>query len=309
MPPLPGAGASRAAAQIAALAAVALLAECLRRRLRAGAAGAVTALHRFAVKGLDRDRLPACQLVRGGCLPSDRRWGLLRTEALGEFDPGAPKWIHKDRFFAACSAGGPLARLATAYDDATETLSVWDRQTRALLLSAALCEEAGRAQAEQFFSARLGENGQPAGLKLVSAADGAHHFGNTQKGVKESGDVRVLHLANLATVKALSAAAQVTLDPLIFRANVLFDGVAPWEEFHWVGRTIAMGKEVRLRVISRTIRCAATCVDGASGGQGPDVPALLQQHFPEHGPYLGVYAQVLRGGRVELGDSIGRVLW
>ena len=35
-----------------------------------------------------------------------------------------------------------------------------------------------------------------------------------------------------------------------------------------------------------------------------EMPSLLQQHFPEHGPYLGVYARVVRGGQVEVGSQV-----
>ena len=42
--------------------------------------------------------------------------------------------------------------------------------------------------------------------------------------------------------------------------------------------------------------------DGVSDGT-IDVPAALIEHFPEHGPYLGVYAQVRGEGDVSVGDA------
>ena len=30
----------------------------------------------------------------------------------------------------------------------------------------------------------------------------------------------------------------------------------------------------------------------------------LQKHFPQHGPYLGVYAQVVGAGAVRVGDQV-----
>ena len=78
---------------------------------------------------------------------------------------------------------------------------------------------------------------------------------------------------------------------------MIVDGVEPWEEFKWVGNTIKLG-DVTLRVLSRTVRC-----DGVSG-TGLDVPKLLQKHFPEHGPYLGIYAQVVEGGMMRIGDGV-----
>ena len=44
------------------------------------------------------------------------------------------------------------------------------------------------------------------------------------------------------------------------------------------------------------------------GALALDLPRLLTEHFPEHGPYLGVYAQVVAAGRVSLGDVVTDVL-
>merc|ERR1712129_684075 len=46
----------------------------------------VTDLHRFAVKGLERDTMETCTLKEGDCFPADRMWALMRTDKLGEFD-------------------------------------------------------------------------------------------------------------------------------------------------------------------------------------------------------------------------------
>jgi MOSC domain-containing protein YiiM len=34
------------------------------------------------------------------------------------------------------------------------------------------------------------------------------------------------------------------------------------------------------------------------------VPELLRKHFPEHGPYLGIYAQVVKAGTIRCGDEL-----
>jgi MOSC domain-containing protein YiiM len=34
-----------------------------------------------------------------------------------------------------------------------------------------------------------------------------------------------------------------------------------------------------------------------------DIPELLIKHFPEHGPYLGVYAVVDAPGKLSTGDT------
>ncbi len=114
---------------------------------------------------------------------------------------------------------------------------------------------------------------------------------------------------NANTVRALSAASGVELHPERFRANVLLDGALPaWAEFGWVGGTVSLGGAT-LRVIKRTVRCEGVNVDArhGSGAADVDVPGLLARHFPEHGPFLGVYAQVEAGGHVRVGDRVAAI--
>ena len=99
----------------------------------------------------------------------------------------------------------------------------------------------------------------------------------------------------------------MALHPDRFRPNLIVGGALPaWEEFSWVGREVRLG-EATLRVISRTVRCEGVNADARRGSGEKadlDIPGLLSTHFPEHGPYLGVYAQVVEGGRVRLGDAV-----
>lgn len=274
----------------------------------------VTDLHRFAVKGLERDTMETCTLKEGDCFPADRMWALMRTDKLGEFDAKAPRWVDKMKFHAACSAGPSLARLQTEYDDLSTRLTVRSKQSGALLLEAVLDECQEREKAERFFEAHLHEcsdtdstevSMRGGGVRIVRAvASSTHQFGNTTSGVKANGDVRTIHLINRETVQSLSHAAGVFVDPLRFRANILFDKLPPWEEFQWVGLQIAIGTEVKLQVIKRTVRCAGTCTDPATAENNLDVPELLRKHFPEHGPYLGIYAQVVKAGTIRCGDEL-----
>ena len=97
----------------------------------------------------------------------------------------------------------------------------------------------------------------------------------------------------------MSVACGVDLDAERFRANIIIDGVQAWGEFGWVGKNVNLGG-VTFKVLSRTVRCAGVSDDE----MGIDVPKLLADNFPEYGPYLGVYAQVVGGGTVKLGDAV-----
>eukprot|EP00986_Skeletonema_menzelii_P001432 scaffold379_cov145-Skeletonema_menzelii.AAC.3 len=168
-----------------------------------------------------------------------------------------------------------------------------------------------------------------------------HQFGNTSSGVKNNnGDTRTIHIVNSNTVKQFSNVIQheleqqynegvggrdngfdsIQLNPTRFRPNVVVDGLEPWLEFDLIGKTIEVvphqdndGEEdqskptpLRFRITARTVRCAGIGVDPLQPELGIlDVPKLLTKHFPQHGPYLGVYAVVdgSSGGNICVGDT------
>ena len=270
------------------------------------AAAVVTALHRFAVKGLERDALDQVALETGGSFPYDRRWALHFAGGAGAkgFSPATPEWLHKSAFLCAFTATELMASFESRFDDATRMLTVSRRSGGgAPPLSARLDEVEGRAQVDAFFS-----NASGRAVHVVSSGASptkAHQFGNTNSGVSAGdGSTRTIHIVNANTVRALAAAAGVPLHPERFRANVILDGALPaWSEFGWVGHQIQLGSAT-LRVIKRTVRCEGVNADArhGSGAADVDVPGLLAKHFPEHGPYLGVYAQVVGAGTVRVGD-------
>lgn len=268
----------------------------------------VTALHRFAVKGLERDSLHHVDLATGGAFPFDRRWALMLEDAADRFSSAAPQWLHKANFLCAFSANELMARFVTRFDDASRTFTLARRANAGEpLLSADLDDPNGRRQVAAFFSNVSGR-----AVRVVSGAEAssvAHHhqFGNTGSGVKKGdGSTRTIHIVNSNTVRAVSAAAGIPLHADRFRANVILDGALPaWKEFEWVGRTVQLGGAT-LRILSQTVRCEGVDVDARHGTGKPDLslPMLLQEHFPQHGPYLGVYAQVVGAGAVRVGDQL-----
>ena len=74
-----------------------------------------------------------------------------------------------------------------------------------------------------------------------------------------------------------------------------------------MGQRLLVG-DVEFEVQKRTVRCDATRICPRAGrSDGVDPVALLKQYFPQHGPYLGIYARVVRGGRIAAGDTVFHV--
>ncbi len=90
-----------------------------------------------------------------------------------------------------------------------------------------------------------------------------------------------------------------------FRPNFLLDGCSPHEEDSWLGGTVAIGPDVRLRMVAPDPRCAITTINPDTGQRDFDTPRFLLAYRPSaRAPYFGVYAAVENPGTVSVGDII-----
>lgn len=112
---------------------------------------------------------------------------------------------------------------------------------------------------------------------------------------------KFVSLLNLASIRDLERVVQAPVDPRRFRANLLLAGLDPWTEMHWIGRTLEVGA-ARLEVVSAIDRCAATNVDPATGSRDLNIPLALRKGYGH--TECGLYARVVDGGRVAVGDGL-----
>jgi uncharacterized protein YcbX len=112
---------------------------------------------------------------------------------------------------------------------------------------------------------------------------------------------KYLSLINLATVQAIEDALGRPVDPLRFRANLYVADLPAWQEFEWLGRTLAVG-EVRLAVAERIDRCAATNVDPVTAARDLNIPLALRQGWGHID--CGVLLRVNAGGTLDRGATI-----
>jgi uncharacterized protein YcbX len=119
------------------------------------------------------------------------------------------------------------------------------------------------------------------------------------RGITDSDFPSVAILSN-ASLADLSARMGQDLSPHRWRGNLWLDGAAPWAEFGWIGREIRIGQAV-LRIEERITRCTATKVNPDSGKTDADTLSALEAAFGHQD--FGVYATVVKGGDVALGDE------
>jgi hypothetical protein len=245
----------------------------------------VTQIYRYPVKGLTPEPLAGVALSPGQGLPQDRRFALAHGST--NFDVTAPTWMPKTKFLMLMR-NERLARLRTRFDEATGVLTI--QRDGKTVASGNILSQTGRAIIQDFFAAYMGSEalGAP---KLLEAP--GHMFSDVAR--------KVVSVIGLASIRDLERVTRSPVDPRRFRANVYFDGGAPWQEFDWVGKEFRIGK-VRLRGVKRIERCAATNVNPETGDRDLNIPLALQRGF-QH-PDTGIYADVLEGGDVATGDEV-----
>jgi uncharacterized protein len=114
-----------------------------------------------------------------------------------------------------------------------------------------------------------------------------------------------VHLVTTATLDELRSLYPAgRFEPRRFRPNVIVAKPPEAEGFvenGWVGREIAIGPEVRLRVTMTTGRCVMTTLPQ---GDLPHDRGILKTAVQYNDAAVGVYAEVLSGGPVRRGDTV-----
>lgn len=116
----------------------------------------------------------------------------------------------------------------------------------------------------------------------------------------DAGPVHLLTTASLAWLRALLPDA--SLDERRFRPNVLVDVPGDVQvERLWLGKTVSIGNQVRLRVSHLTERCIMV---GLPQTGLPEDSRVLRGIARGGGSNFGVYAEVLVPGRIDRGDRL-----
>ncbi len=118
-------------------------------------------------------------------------------------------------------------------------------------------------------------------------------------------DLATIHLLTTATIDRLRALyPQGRFEVRRFRPNIVVEAASGEQDFvenAWIGRTLAIGDEVRLSVTSPCPRCVMTTLPQ---GDLPRDPGILRTAAQHNGVNVGVYAAIVRGGRIRRGDTV-----
>lgn len=259
----------------------------------------VIALYRYPVKGLTPEPCKSLTVLEEGRIAGDRALGF-RFASCAVPDEA---WSKKYEFVALVNAPG-LARLEVHLDHRALRLRLC---RNGALLAEDTLDERGRkriAAALQDYVLALDENplaGHPERCPLRLVGDGVR----PRYQDNEAGQVTLHSRESLAALAA--ASGDETLDGGRFRTNIVIEGVHPWAEQGWVGRTIRIGG-VEFDVVKPKVRCLATHANPATGERDLPVMKILVSAFGQQEPTFAV-GMLTRGsgGEVRVGDEVSLI--
>lgn len=270
--------------------------------------GSVTRLRRYPVKSMLGEELPASDVTDRG-LDHDRGLALIhRTTGKVASAKNPRLWRGLLTLSAVVTAGGVQITLPDG-----KTVGSADPGVDAIL-SDALGQPvtlAARPPADAALDRAVPEEV----LRLGVTAPVAVETGQLGAGAPPGTffDFAPIHLITSSTLDRIARLhPRGSAEAERYRPNIVIAAAAPgFTENDWVGRDLRIGRELTLRVIARTPRCAIPTLAHGDRPRDADALRVLAEHnrvTPIDSlaaqPCAGVYARVLRPGRIGLGDAV-----
>ncbi len=240
----------------------------------------LTRITRHPIKAHGREDLASVSLLPGACLPWDRHWAVAHEAA--KLNDG---WNACMNFTRAAKA--PALMAITSRLDETSGQVTLTHPVRGTLSF----RPDDPADLPQFLDwvGPLNPADRARPVRIVKAG----------RGMTDS-DFPSVSILSEAALQALSDGMGMTLSPDRFRGNLWISGAEPFAEFDWIGREIQIGGAV-LRIEERIGRCTATMANPETGERDADTLQGLARAFGHQD--FGVYASVIKGGTVAVGDG------
>lgn len=239
---------------------------------------ALAHIWRYPIKGIGAEQLDRVTLEPDRPLPGDRAWAVLE-----EGGDTAEGW-RPCRNFLRGAKGPSLMAITARSDGAVIHLSHPERP------DLSLAPATGAAELFEWLAPIYPDHRRPPARLVASPPEGM-----------SDAPFPSVSILGLSALRALSQKAGRPLDPRRFRGNLWIEGLAPWEEFDLVGRTIRIGEAV-LDVTERITRCRATEANPETGRRDVNLLDVLDEGWGHTD--FGVYARVTQGGEIAPGAAV-----
>ena len=245
----------------------------------------VAHIWRHPIKSHGREALKRVLLTEGRTMPWDRTWAVAHDQS----EADGSRWARRANFSIAAKAPA-LQAISADLDEGARTITLSHPDQKSITFRP-------DGDPEAFL-----DWVRP--LMPTDRAASASIFSVPGRGMTDT-DYPSISLVNLASNHAVARHLGQDLSMRRWRGNFCLDGLAPWEEFEWVGKRLRIGSATLL-VRARIERCLATAANPDTGHRDADTLGALQKGWGHTD--FGVYAEVLSSGEVVLGDRIEVVL-
>jgi len=263
--------------------------------------GSVVALWRYPVKSMMGEELNAAEVTERGLL-GDRAYALVDPSNGKVASAKNPrKWAKLFDFRAALAepprVGEKIPPARITLPDGTIVTS--ERGDLNQILSNVLGREVTLATAAPK---------TPSLEEYWPDMDGLAHRETITDEAMPAGtffDLAVIHVLTTATIDRLRELyPQGRFEVRRFRPNIVVEPTSGEKNFienAWIGRTLAIGDEVRLRITGPCPRCVMTTLPQ---GDLPRDPGILRTAAQHNQVNVGVYAAMVRGGTIRRADPV-----
>ena len=113
--------------------------------------------------------------------------------------------------------------------------------------------------------------------------------------------VNSVSLLNIQSINDFAKKINKKIEASIFRGNICFDGIEPWKEREWIGKTIKINN-VSFKVEKNIPRCVAINLKPRSDDNSFNLLQLLKKTYDHFD--MGIYLTALDDGEINIGDTI-----
>ena len=113
--------------------------------------------------------------------------------------------------------------------------------------------------------------------------------------------VNSVSLLNTQSINDFENKTNKKIETSIFRGNICIDGVEPWKERDWIGKTIKINN-VLFKVEKNIPRCVAINLKPKTDDNSFNLLQLLKKNYNHFD--MGVYLTALDDGGINIGDTI-----
>jgi uncharacterized protein YcbX len=244
----------------------------------------VAALWRHPIKSHGREALDKVTLIAGQTMPWDRTWAVMHNTS--KFDQAAPEWVSCANFIIGTGTPG-VAGIWAKLDESSGQITL-----RHDALGEIGFDPNNASDADRFVAwvspLCPADKRQP--TKLVQVPG---------RGMTDT-NYPSISIMTHASHNAVAERLGTPLEMERWRGNIWLDGTDTWEELTWLGKDIQIGEAV-LQIIEPAERCKHTMVNPRTGERDIDTLAALREGWNHQD--FGVYAKVIKGGKIALNDT------